>query len=721
MAPELYNESYDQTVDIYAFGMCMLEIFTKEIPYRECSNPAQIYKKVTSGVEPASLDRIQSAEARDFIRQCFGTPDGQGGYLRPSATELLKHSFLAKNDDDGSEVLVIPPEREVETSEGTVLSTLTDTTALQPFQRRQSRKDMQAESERSVQPTVGGDVVDVENNSNQIHQPNNADVGLSDEFVGLPDCESNIKNVKVMIGRGQHIDEEETSDKATLPASNSSQSLPQTQIEPITHPMAHIPKPIQQSIQQTLQPQILSSQAIPISTNPQSIQQSPNTTQPQNQAQINSTPAPSRPPIAPAPTYVVSDIVELAPLSDNSGMPYDDDILRLRIKLAVDNPDNQVQFDFHLVNDDPVAVAQEMVSELHLPNEAVLEISQTISRKARDARMRQDQFKKQNLMPQHQQQQGIPSHSANIQDANMSLTTNAPIQNGTQTHAYNATVEQQQQQQQQQGIPGHSGSTQDAHMSLTTSMPVQNGTRTHAYNAALEQQQQQKDAALQVDNSNAMANTTTLQEQYHTNVNANNPEATVAVAPSNVLNQHEEVQAHPSQLLDGIEEIPADRAMSNFDFSNEMDVDIDDDSTSNSSEIKKLKSDFENKVSRAERAYKTRMENLRRSKEEKEELHKKTVEKHNKEKLAFEKRVMQAAKEQKERVQKLTKEFEEQKAKALKSKHRLEQDEIMTDPEADVVEASMEKRIRSGTIVANPDEAKKLTPPSDGNATTSIR
>ena len=48
MAPELYEEEYNELVDIYSFGMCMIELFTSEFPYSECSNPAQIYKKVTS-------------------------------------------------------------------------------------------------------------------------------------------------------------------------------------------------------------------------------------------------------------------------------------------------------------------------------------------------------------------------------------------------------------------------------------------------------------------------------------------------------------------------------------------------------------------------------------------------------------------------------------------------------------------------------------------------
>lgn len=48
MAPEMYEEHYDESVDVYAFGMCMLEMATSEYPYSECSGPAQIYKKVIS-------------------------------------------------------------------------------------------------------------------------------------------------------------------------------------------------------------------------------------------------------------------------------------------------------------------------------------------------------------------------------------------------------------------------------------------------------------------------------------------------------------------------------------------------------------------------------------------------------------------------------------------------------------------------------------------------
>lgn len=48
MAPELYEEEYNELVDIYSFGMCILEMVTLEYPYIECKNSAQIFKKVIS-------------------------------------------------------------------------------------------------------------------------------------------------------------------------------------------------------------------------------------------------------------------------------------------------------------------------------------------------------------------------------------------------------------------------------------------------------------------------------------------------------------------------------------------------------------------------------------------------------------------------------------------------------------------------------------------------
>ena len=55
MAPEVYEEEYNELVDIYSFGMCILEMVTFEYPYSECTHPAQIYKKVISVITPQFL------------------------------------------------------------------------------------------------------------------------------------------------------------------------------------------------------------------------------------------------------------------------------------------------------------------------------------------------------------------------------------------------------------------------------------------------------------------------------------------------------------------------------------------------------------------------------------------------------------------------------------------------------------------------------------------
>ncbi|KAD5508220.1 hypothetical protein E3N88_15923 [Mikania micrantha] len=90
MAPELYEEEYNELVDIYSFGMCVLELITCEYPYSECRNQAQIYKKVTSGIKPAGLSKVKDPQVKEFIEKCL-VPLSQ----RLPAKELLKDQFLA--------------------------------------------------------------------------------------------------------------------------------------------------------------------------------------------------------------------------------------------------------------------------------------------------------------------------------------------------------------------------------------------------------------------------------------------------------------------------------------------------------------------------------------------------------------------------------------------------------------------------------------------------
>ncbi|XP_032415962.1 serine/threonine-protein kinase WNK2 isoform X4 [Xiphophorus hellerii] len=93
MAPEMYEEHYDEAVDVYAFGMCMLEMATSEYPYSECQNAAQIYRKVTSGVKPASYNKVVDPEIKEIIGECICQKKEE----RYTIKDLLNHAFFAED------------------------------------------------------------------------------------------------------------------------------------------------------------------------------------------------------------------------------------------------------------------------------------------------------------------------------------------------------------------------------------------------------------------------------------------------------------------------------------------------------------------------------------------------------------------------------------------------------------------------------------------------
>ncbi|CAK7327046.1 unnamed protein product [Dovyalis caffra] len=98
MAPEVYEEEYNELVDIYSFGMCVLEMVTFEYPYSECNHAAQIYKKVISGKKPDALYKVKYPEVRKFVEKCLATVS-----TRLSARELLNDPFL-QIDDSGCDL-----------------------------------------------------------------------------------------------------------------------------------------------------------------------------------------------------------------------------------------------------------------------------------------------------------------------------------------------------------------------------------------------------------------------------------------------------------------------------------------------------------------------------------------------------------------------------------------------------------------------------------------
>lgn len=98
----MYEEKgYSEKVDIYAFGMALLEMVTGEYPYSECKNAAQIYRKVIQGIKPDCLAGVADPEVFDLISNCLGNE-----HERMAAKDIVVHPFLAVEP----EVIIIKSE-----------------------------------------------------------------------------------------------------------------------------------------------------------------------------------------------------------------------------------------------------------------------------------------------------------------------------------------------------------------------------------------------------------------------------------------------------------------------------------------------------------------------------------------------------------------------------------------------------------------------------------
>uniref|UniRef100_A0A0N4Z3A2 Protein kinase domain-containing protein n=1 Tax=Parastrongyloides trichosuri TaxID=131310 RepID=A0A0N4Z3A2_PARTI len=97
MAPEMYDENYDEGVDIYAFGMCLLEIVTGEYPYQECGSPPQVFKKVCNGTKPLALNKIKKkySSVKAIIERCLRRNRNE----RWTIDEILNDRFYYEHED----------------------------------------------------------------------------------------------------------------------------------------------------------------------------------------------------------------------------------------------------------------------------------------------------------------------------------------------------------------------------------------------------------------------------------------------------------------------------------------------------------------------------------------------------------------------------------------------------------------------------------------------
>ncbi len=90
MAPEIFDEKYDEKVDVYAFGMLMLEVMTNRTPYDECDTMLQVAAKTMSGHGPALMNQITNPSLRMVISACIHPLT----CFRPTAEELYFHPLF---------------------------------------------------------------------------------------------------------------------------------------------------------------------------------------------------------------------------------------------------------------------------------------------------------------------------------------------------------------------------------------------------------------------------------------------------------------------------------------------------------------------------------------------------------------------------------------------------------------------------------------------------
>ena len=81
--------------DIWRFGIAVLSVAMRAIPYAECTNPAELIDKLMAYQPPACLSQVTDHLLLDMISSCLWRP-----LLRPTAAELLVHPFFTRISDD---------------------------------------------------------------------------------------------------------------------------------------------------------------------------------------------------------------------------------------------------------------------------------------------------------------------------------------------------------------------------------------------------------------------------------------------------------------------------------------------------------------------------------------------------------------------------------------------------------------------------------------------
>ncbi|EED43736.1 serine/threonine protein kinase [Enterocytozoon bieneusi H348] len=98
MAREMFEgDGYNEKVDIYAFGMTLIQMSTGRTPYVECQENSDIKKNVLQGIPPEALKYVENKCLKHLIINCI-TP----AWDRYTAQKCLEHHFFKHTDCNGT-------------------------------------------------------------------------------------------------------------------------------------------------------------------------------------------------------------------------------------------------------------------------------------------------------------------------------------------------------------------------------------------------------------------------------------------------------------------------------------------------------------------------------------------------------------------------------------------------------------------------------------------
>jgi WNK lysine deficient protein kinase len=96
--PEHLLGMWSTASDIWSFGLAMLIVLTKQVPYDECTTPFQLVQKLSAYEKPNSFSLLTDRVAIDLIGACLQPPE-----KRWTADNLLNHPFFTRAGGDGEE------------------------------------------------------------------------------------------------------------------------------------------------------------------------------------------------------------------------------------------------------------------------------------------------------------------------------------------------------------------------------------------------------------------------------------------------------------------------------------------------------------------------------------------------------------------------------------------------------------------------------------------